>query len=1353
MRLRLRALRASRPVRSVTLALAAIAVILAAGIATSLTVDLGPALRRRAEVEGSTRVHRPMHIGRLSVGLLQGRFVLEDFVIEGLTPTDRPFLRAKRIEISTPWSTLLRKELLFDSIVMTDWQMVVETWPNGRHSFPKLTPDGPSGPKRFTTTLQYVRAMRGQFTFEDHGMPWSTVARNLDVTVTKVLDYRGRASFSGGTVTIQKYVPMWADMQSTFTIEGGKMHFDRIDLRTDGARSLLTGDVDLAHWPEQIYQVNSRVEFPRMRELFFANDRFSLFGEGDFAGTFHLYKGGRELKGSFTSDLAGVNDYRFPALRGRLLWLPDRFEVTDASSRFYGGRAKFTYSMAPLGKPTRPLARFDATYEDVDLAAFTDFLDTKGIRLAGRASGRHLLEWPLGRFSAHRGDGQMSVQPPSGARVLGRLAPSDLISEEERLGSEWGPFNPHPLLGHVPIGGELTYRFDPEWVEIAPSRVATPRSYVEFQGRTAYGERSRIPFHVTSADWQESDRILAGVITAFGSPTSAVSIGGHGEFDGVMLDAFRDPRIEGTFVGERMRAWDVMWGSGRAKIVVEDSYLDVTDGILRHAGSEIRANGRFSLGYPRKDRGEEINARIQIVNRPVVDLRHAFELDDYPVEGTISGEHHLIGKYETPFGFGRMTIAPGVAYGEPFESATASLRFEGNGVRFDAVDIAKGAGAITGAAFLGWNGTYSFNADGRRIPMERVAAAAYPQAPLSGLMDFSASGSGTFDVPRYDVRIRIRDLFVRDEGIGEVTGRIAVRGKVLTLETEAASPRLSVSGAGRIALTPQADAELSFRFTESSLDPYVRTFQPALSPFTTAVASGTIRVVGELRDIDHVLVDGTVEQLDLRLFDYKLQNAGPIRLALDQHTVRIDRMRLVGEETQLDLSGAVGLHDQRISLQARGDANLGILQGFFRDIRSAGRAELVGAIQGPLRAPVVSGSAVISDGRIRHFSLPHSLEAVNGRVTFDAGGIRLEGVTARLGGGDVRFGGRIALKGYKLGELDVTAAGENMRLRYPEGIRSIVNADLALRGDFWSPTLGGSVLVLSAVWSRSFDAGGGLFEFSGTGASGAPPPAETTIPVRFDIRLVAPSSLRIENNAARIVSSADLNLRGTYDRPLLFGRAEVERGEVRFEGKRYLVTRGTIDFTNPTRIEPFFDVEAETRVRVPGQTYRVVLAAAGTPQRFNYELTSDPPLPPVDILSLLLSDVSPTRDAELRAFQSPNASEERLIRERATRALVGAVSQEVGKLAEQAFGLEVFQLTPMLADPNQQSSRLNPSARLTIGKRISDRVYLTYARSLSSSTRDQIILLEYDQSDRLSWILSQNEDRTYALDMRVRHIF
>src|ERR687895_1138350 len=233
------------------------------------------------------------------------------------------------------------------------------------------------------------------------------------------------------------------------------------------------------------------------------------------------------------------------------------------------------------------------------------------------------------------------------------------------------------------------------------------------------------------------------------------------------------------------------------------------------------------------------------------------------------------------------------------------------------------------------------------------AAAKASTAPLSGFLDINAGGSGTFEFPRYDVRGSISDFFVGDEGIGQVAGDISIRGEVLTLKVEAASPRLAVSGAGRIALTDEMDAELSFRVSDTSLDPYVRAFNPQLSPFTTAVASGSIRVVGELANIDHLLVDATVDSLDLRLFDYRLRNATPIRVALDRHSVRLTEMRLVGEETELDVTGVVSLHDERIAMRANGLANLGILQGFVSDVRSSGRATVQAAFEGPMRNPAV----------------------------------------------------------------------------------------------------------------------------------------------------------------------------------------------------------------------------------------------------------------------------------------------------------------------------------------------------------------------------------------------------------------
>jgi hypothetical protein len=90
---------------------------------------------------------------------------------------------------------------------------------------------------------------------------------------------------------------------------------------------------------------------------------------------------------------------------------------------------------------------------------------------------------------------------------------------------------------------------------------------------------------------------------------------------------------------------------------------------------------------------------------------------------------------------------------------------------------------------------------------------------------------------------------------------------------------------------------------------------------------------------------------------------------------------------------------------------------------------------------------------------------------------------------------------------------------------------------------------------------------------------------------------------------------------------------------------------------------------------------------------------------------------------------------------------------QQTVGVDTFQLSPSFLDPTN-TSRLSPTARLTIGKRISDRAYLTFSRSLNTTFNDQIIQLEFDASDRLYWLISRNEDQqTYAIEFRVRHAF
>ena len=164
-----------------------------------------------------------------------------------------------------------------------------------------------------------------------------------------------------------------------------------------------------------------------------------------------------------------------------------------------------------------------------------------------------------------------------------------------------------------------------------------------------------------------------------------------------------------------------------------------------------------------------------------------------------------------------------------------------------------------------------------------------------------------------------------------------------------------------------------------------------------------------------------------------------------------------------------------------------------------------------------------------------------------------------------------------------------------------MDAQLDLVGTMAAPTLRGTVTVKNALYNKRLDLMPGLIGprrrkggARGCGVRDAQPAA------RFDVRIQAPSSLRIESNFAHLVASADVVLRGSYDRPVLFGRVEVEQGEAIIEGKRYLVRRGIIDFINPTKIEPSLDLEAETLIRVPGQTCVVTIQVNGHDRSAGY---------------------------------------------------------------------------------------------------------------------------------------------------------
>ena len=235
-----------------------------------------------------------------------------------------------------------------------------------------------------------------------------------------------------------------------------------------------------------------------------------------------------------------------------------------------------------------------------------------------------------------------------------------------------------------------------------------------------------------------------------------------------------------------MRAWDVAVGHAAARrSSIENSYVDVTN-----ARRAARATRRFAPTAASRsairatDGGEEINARIRVTRRA------ARQTCATPSSSTttrstaqLSGEFHLYGEYQPPFGFGqhddrrRRRVRRAVRAARPRRCASRATACASTASR-----SRKGTGAITGAAFVGWDGTYSFNADGRAHPGRAIAdRVAIRGRRCRALLEFTATGQRRRSTSRATTcGSRSTTCSSATKASARSPGTLALRGQLLT---------------------------------------------------------------------------------------------------------------------------------------------------------------------------------------------------------------------------------------------------------------------------------------------------------------------------------------------------------------------------------------------------------------------------------------------------------------------------------------------------------------------------------------------------------------------------------------------
>ncbi|MGZ7029982.1 MAG: translocation/assembly module TamB domain-containing protein, partial [Terriglobales bacterium] len=191
-------------------------------------------------------------------------------------------------------------------------------------------------------------------------------------------------------------------------------------------------------------------------------------------------------------------------------------------------------------------------------------------------------------------------------------------------------------------------------------------------------------------------------------------------------------------------------------------------------------------------------------------------------------------------------------------------------------------------------------------------------------------------------------------------------------------------------------------------------------------------------------------------------------------------------------------------------------------------------------------------------------------------------------------------------------------------------------------------------------------------------------------------------------------------------------GDLIFQGNRYILQGGFIDFVNPYQTQPVLNVRVETTI----QQYNIHMMFRGPVDHLQTSYTSDPSLPPPDIINLIAFGKTTEASA---ANPSPPAA-------LGAESLVASqVSSQVTSRISKIAGISQLSVDPVLQGSNQQ----NPGARITVQQRVTGNIFVTFSTDVTS-TQNQIIELQYKVSPRLSISGTRDQNGGFGFDTRIK---
>lgn len=932
------------------------------------------------------------------------------------------------------------------------------------------------------------------------------------------------------------------------------------------------------------------------------------------------------------------------------------------------------------------------------------------------------------------------------------------------------PSAPH----QVPVTGQLdaSYSLAAGSVHLRSVQLRTPGTQAQATGSIGVNPTmrgSKITANLVSHNLSEFDNILTALNPNSKSQTLPVDIHGSAAFHGVVTGTLKAPDVHGNLNANNLdiafttpakpashapRIANVslpIASTSSSSPVTHKIHIDSAQATLDYsprqfsltavtlhaakatADASLTISGdQLSNHHYAFDKGSPITAQATLHNASLQQLMPLLGTH-LSASGTLGFQLHVTGTLGNPNGSGALTVTGGEIYGEPYRDLKANLSISGQTLQVQNILYRQEGGQMQGSAQINLNSRqFRFDLTGSDFHLARFHRLQTPKYPLGGVLDFQANGSGTLQHPSVSANLHLAQLQFAQAATGSIDATAQLHDTNLTIEAAAHLNQSLIQLHGTAQLTGNDPANARLTAKNLDLNPLAKTFHISGIEGRKPI-NATITMQGPLRKPKSLNGEINIQPLALALANVPVHSNSNIHAELKNGTLTLDSFHIQGKDVDVKADGSIGLLGKTHPIQwhTSGSINMKVAETFSDDITSSGMIDFNVTAGGTVHHPSLNGQATVKNVNLADDRFINGISRMNGTLDFNEGRVELKNVTAYSGGGPIQLTGSAT---YAAGlYVNIKATAHGVRVRYPAGVTSTVDATIQIQGGIQSLLVSGNVQVTHFAVNSTLD----LVSFfnSGPAISLPPNPKSFTNRVRLDIHVTSAPSLDFQNSIAKLAGTVNLHIRGTAAQPSILGQITITEGQAKLAGTTYQLQRGVIYFNNPIRIEPTIDLEATTHV----ENYDITIGLHGNPSKLNPVFRSSPPLSEQDIFSLLALG----RTQEEQQIYSQQQSQAGV--NSAANALLGsAINATVSSRIQKLFGGGSVKINPAYVTTSG-----NATARLTVQQQISKNLTLTYATNVNSSAQ-QLIQGKLDLTPSLSILAVRDETGVFSLIFTIR---